>query len=354
MGTDAHPTIRVVILAGGSGTRFWPASTPARPKQLLPLGSDRPLVMDALERALALTGPEDIRVLAPLSLVPPLRDALPGLPETAFRPEPRPRGTAPVLVQAAVEALAEDPGAVLVSLHADHRIEPLDAFRGALRGAVEVARTSRRLVTVGVPPDRPETGFGYLLPGKPLAAVPGGAPAREVARFVEKPDAATAERYIAEGYRWNSGIFVWRADVFLEEVRRHARELHAALPHLEAGDVESFYREAPSIAVDHAVLERSDRVATVDATFRWDDVGSWEALARTRPGDSAGNVSVGRVHTVDCRDTLAWSDEGPVVLWGVEGLVVVRSGGVTLVMPRERAPHLKELVEGLPPEVVSP
>lgn len=347
-------SVRVLVLAGGSGTRFWPASTPQRPKQLLPLGSDRPLVVDAVERALALAGPEDVRVLAPLSLLPALRGVLPGLPDTAFRPEPRPRGTAPVLVQAAVDALAGDPEAVLVSLHADHRIEPLEAFLGTLRGAVEVARTSRRLLTVGIPPDRPETGFGYLLPGEPLEDVPGGVPAREVVRFVEKPDAATAARYVAEGYRWNSGIFVWRADVFLEEVRRHARELLPALPLMEAGDVEAFYREVPSIAVDHAVLERSGQVATVDAAFDWDDVGSWEALARTRPADSAGNVAVGDVHAVECRDTLAWSEEGPVVLWGVEGLVVVRAGGVTLVMPRERAPRLKELVEGLPIGVVSP
>jgi mannose-1-phosphate guanylyltransferase len=348
------PSVRVLVLAGGAGTRFWPASTVERPKQLLPLGGPLPLVAATVERALPLAGPGGIRILAPAELMPALRGVLPGLPDSAFRPEALPRGTAPVLVQAAVEALAEDPEVVLVSLHADHRIEPPEAFRELVRGAVEVARRSRRLLTIGVPPDRPETGFGYLLPGAPLEPVPGGAPAREVVRFVEKPDAITAARYVEEGYRWNSGIFVWRADAFLEEVRRHAPELAGALPFLEGGDADAFFRAVPNLAVDHAVMELSDRVATVDATFRWDDVGSWEALARTREGDERGNVGVGPVHAVDCRDTVAWSEEGPLVLWGVKGLVAVRSGGVTLVMPRERASRLKELLEALPPEVVSP
>lgn len=348
------PSLRVVILAGGSGTRFWPASTPGHPKQLLPLAGPRPLVAETVERVLPLGGVEALRVLASRELLPALRGALPGLPEGAFRAEPQPKGTGPVLVQAAVEAVREDPEAVLVSVHADHLIEPPEAFRTLLRGAVEVARSTGRLLTVAVPPDRPETGYGYLLPGAPLEPVAGGVPAREVVRFVEKPDAATAARYLEEGYLWNSGIFVWRADAFLEEVRLRAPALAEALPLLEAGDVEGFYARVPTVAVDPAVLETSRRVATVEATFRWDDVGSWEALARTRATDAAGNAAVGTVHAVECRDTLAWSDEGPVVLWGVEGLVVVRSHGVTLVMPRERSPHLKELLSRLPPEVVSP
>lgn len=344
-------SLRVLILAGGIGSRFWPASTPDRPKQLLPLGGPRPLVVDAVARAIPLGGIESIRVLAGEPLQGPLRRALPDLPPGAFRTEPRPRGTAPVLAWAAVEALAEDPDVTLVSLHSDHVIEPPEGMATLLRGAVEVARATGLLLTVGVPPDRPETGYGYLLPGDVLPPVPGGVPTRKVVRFVEKPDATVAARYVAEGYRWNSGIFVWRADRFLDELRAHSPEIGPHLPLLERGEVTGFFDAVPSIAVDHAVLERSSRVGTVDSSFRWDDVGSWEALARTRTPDDAGNVGVGPVHAMDCRNTVAWGEGGPVVLWGVEDLVVVHSGGVTLVCPRERAPHLKTLLSLLPPEL---
>jgi len=345
---------RVLILAGGIGSRFWPASTPARPKQLLPLGGDDPLVVEAVARALLLAGSEGIRVLAGEPLLGALRGVLPHLPAQAFQAEPLAKGTAPALAWAAVDALRADPEAVLVSLHSDHVIDPPWAFQLLLRGAVRVAAATGLLLTVAIPPDRPETGYGYLLPGTPLAPVPGGVPTRMVARFVEKPDSATAALYMASGYRWNSGIFVWRADRFLEELREHSPEIAPHLPLLEAGEIEAFFRAVPSMAVDHAVLERSARVAAVDANFRWDDVGSWEALSRTRPADARGNVGVGAVHQVDCDDTVAWGEEGPVVLWGVTGLVVVRAGGVTLVCPRERAADLKTLLAQLPGELVNP
>lgn len=349
---DRH--LRVLILAGGIGSRFWPASTPSRPKQLLPLGSERPLVADAVERALPLCGPEGIRILAGESLQAPLREVLPELPHRSFRVEPMARGTAPVLAWAAWEALREDPDMVLVSLHSDHVIHPPQALRALLRGAVEVARSTGLLLTVAVSPDRPETGYGYLLPGDPVPDVPGGVPTRRVSRFEEKPDAATAARYLEEGYRWNSGIFIWRADRFLEELRLHSPEVAPHLPLLEAGEVTAFFEAVPTIAVDHAVLERSPHVAFVEAQFRWDDVGSWEALQRTRPLDERGNVAAGSAHLVDCRDTVVWGEDGPVVAWGVEGMVVVRAMGVTFVCPRGRARELKSLLGQLPEELVDP
>ena len=351
---DPGPVLRVLILAGGSGSRFWPASTPARPKQLLSLGGDDPLVVEAVARALPLAGPGGIRVLAGASLLESLRGVLPELPPEAFQVEPMAKGTAPALAWAAVDALRADPGAVLISLHSDHVIDPPLAFQELLEGAVRVAASTGLLLTVAIPPDRPETGYGYLLPGAPVPPVAGGVATRMVDRFVEKPDPATAARYMESGYRWNSGIFVWRADRFLEELREHSPEIAPHLPLLEAGDVDAFFLAVPAMAVDHAVLERSRRVAAVDATFRWDDVGSWEALSRTRPADARGNVGVGAVHQVDCDHTVAWGEEGPVVLWGVEGLVVVRAGGVTLVCPRERAADLKTLLAQLPAGLVQP
>jgi mannose-1-phosphate guanylyltransferase len=351
-GPRALPPLQVVILAGGVGTRFWPASTPGRPKQLLPLGGPDPLIVDAVRRALGVASAEQVRVVAGEPLATTLQGVLPELPHSAFLREPRARGTAPALAWAAMEAFREDPSTVLVSLHSDHRIAPESALVELLRGGVEVARTTRSLVTVGMPPSRPETGYGYLLPGTLLPSVEGGVPARSVVRFVEKPDAPTALRLIAEGYRWNSGIFIWRADAFLEELRAHSPEIAPHLARLEAGDTAGFFDAVPSIAIDHALLERSAKVLTIEAELEWDDVGSWEALARTWPADAQGNVGVGPVHAVDCTDTLAWAEGGDLVLWGVEGLVAVRSGKVTVVFPRERAPHLKELLAQLPPELL--
>ena len=158
----------------------------------------------------------------------------------------------------------------------------------------------------------------------------------------------TAEDYVAQGFRWNTGIFVWRADRFLEEVGTHAPEVAAGFAHLESGDVDAFFRDAPECTVDEAILENSRRVGTVKATFQWDDVGSWEAVTRTRTADEHGNVRIGDTHALEVRDCVAFADDGPVVLYGVDNLVVVRSGGVTFVTRREKAPHLKTLVATLP------
>ncbi|RMH11546.1 MAG: mannose-1-phosphate guanyltransferase [Gemmatimonadetes bacterium] len=338
----------VTVLAGGVGSRFWPASTPARPKQLLPLASDRPLIVDTLERAHALTPSDRVRVLAGAHLVEPFRSAVPSLGEAHFLVEPAQRGTGPVLAWAAWRLLQADSEAVLVSLHADHRITPVDAFAETVRAALRGAREEGWLFTVAVPPTRPETGYGYIRPGAPLEGEDGAPACFRVGAFHEKPDPETAARFVDDGYLWNTGIFVWRADTFLDEVRAHAHEIAPHLHLLEAGDEAGFFAEVEPVAVDVAVLERSDRVAAVRATFGWDDVGSWEALARTRPADPQGNVGVGAVHAHDAARNIVYADQGDVVLFGVDDLVVVRAGGVTLVTDRRHAPDLKGLVERLP------
>jgi mannose-1-phosphate guanylyltransferase len=232
-------------------------------------------------------------------------------------------------------------------------VEPESAFTLLITDAVAIAAATGRLLTVGVPPTRPETGYGYIQPGDEFARA-GGTPARAVAAFHEKPDPETARDYVDGGHLWNTGLFIWRADRFLEEVREHAPEIGAALAHLDRGDVDAYFDAAPSISVDHAVLERSDHVGVVDATFEWDDVGSWTALARTRPVDADGNVSVGRVHTADAHGNIAASDGSPVVLWGVDDLVVVHASGITFVTTRDRAPDLKHLLAELPASVRNP
>ncbi len=344
---DIEGHLRIAILAGGIGSRFWPASTPARPKQLLALASERPLIVDTLERARGLAPDERISILTGEHLVPPFRSALPDLPHDAIWVEPRARGTAPVLAWAAHRMAREDPDAIMVSLHADHLIEPEDAFRTLVPRAAALARQEDLLLTIAVPPDRPETGYGYIRPGAEIVNESGFRGWR-VGAFVEKPEHETAVRYVKDGYLWNSGIFIWTVSRFLEEIRMHAPELGAHLPLLDEGRDEAFFERAPSISVDEAVLERSGRVGTVEATFRWDDVGGWEALQRTTPTDEWGNAVMGEVHTEESEGCIVWAEDGPVVLFGVEKLVVVRSGGMTLVLPRERAADLKSLLASLP------
>lgn len=349
--TPADPHLRVVILAGGAGSRFWPASTPARPKQFLPLVSGRPLVADTVSRALELVPAAQLRLVAGRHLESPLTSALPEVPPGCFLWEPRPRSTAPALTWATWRAWRGDPDAVIVSLHSDHVIRPAAAFRSLVVRAARIAARRDVLLTVGARPDRPDTGYGYLQPGDALdGSTRGGAgePPRRVLRFHEKPDARRAAEYIRQGFLWNTGIFVWRASVFLKELHAHAPDIAALIPRLESGDVDGFFRQAPAASVDEAVLERTGACAMLPASFHWDDVGSWEALARTRQPDQRGNTRSGNVMCVESDDNIVYSEGGRVVLFGVKEMVVVVAGDVTMVTTRERARELKRLVEQLP------
>jgi mannose-1-phosphate guanylyltransferase len=348
----ASPHVWTVILAGGVGSRFWPVSTPRRPKQLLPLASERPMIRDTVDRILPLIPQERLRILTGTALAGPLLDALPELEPGNLLQEPRAAGTAPVLAWAAAELERRDPDAVMVSLHADHVIEPAAAFRALIARAAALAEGHRRLFTIGAPPIRAETGYGYIRLGDPLPALEADDhPERghEVAEFVEKPDRQTAETYLASGrFLWNTGLFVWRASDLLDGLERHSPELRELIPLLREGASDEFFRLAPTISIDEALLERSDRVSVVRATFAWDDVGAWDAVARTRPADPDGNVVVGDGWAVDCRDAVLYADDGPVVAFGVSELVVVRTAGVTFVTHRDRAAGLKQLLEALP------
>ncbi len=296
---------------------------------------------------------ERIRILASKRLTELIVQVLPSLGREAFLVEPQARGTGPVLAWAAWEIAKIDPAAVLVSLHADHIIEPEAAFLELLRDVAGLARETGRLFTVSVPPSRPETGYGYIEPGEPLAAPPG-VRAFEVGAFHEKPDLETAHRYIDEGHFWNSGIFVWTASAFLDELRSVAPEIGDLLPLIEDESPEAFFAQVPNLTVDVAVLERSTRVASVTATFDWDDVGSWEGLKRSREADSDGNVVVGSGHIVDGMRNVIYTEGGTVATFGVDDLVVVQCGEITLVTTTERAPDLKRLLAQLPSSVYEP
>lgn len=345
--TGPDSPLWVTILAGGIGARFWPASTPTRPKPLLALGSTRPLIRDTVDRAVSLVEPDHLKILAGAHLVSPFRSLLSELGEDSFWIEPAARGTGPALVWAAHRVHAAAPNAVLVSLHADHRIAPESDFLAVVRRAVRAAVSEDVLLSIAVEPTRAETGYGYLRPGEPFAESEGPGAFR-ISEFVEKPPKSAAEQYISSGYLWNTGIFVLPVARFLSEVRRHAPELGACIPLLDEGDEVGFFEQVSSISVDEAVFERSDRVGAIRAGFQWDDVGSWEALARTLPGDPGGNCGVGQAHYVESHRSIVWAEDGPVVVFGLEDVVVVQSGGVTLVTPRDRARDLKQLLAALP------
>jgi mannose-1-phosphate guanylyltransferase len=351
-GDAPDPHLWTVILAGGVGSRFWPVSTPSRPKQLLPLASERPLIRDTVERITPLIPQERLRILTGARLADPILSALPELGPGNLLLEPRAAGTAPVLAWAAAEIERRDPDAVMVSLHADHVIHPPEAFRALIARAAQLARGHRRLFTIGAQPTRAETGYGYIRLGAPLDGLEGDAhpePGNAVARFVEKPKREVAEEYLASGvHLWNTGLFVWRVADLLDGLERHAPEFRDLIPLLREGGTEEFFRLAPTISIDNALMERSDRVGVVRATFGWDDVGAWDSVFRTRALDDAGNALLGDAHAVDTRDSVLYADDGPVVAFGVEGLVVVRTGGVTFVADRGRTADLKSLVERLP------
>ena len=334
-----------VVLAGGVGSRFWPLSTPERPKQLLPLVTAKPLLRDAIDRLAPIVDPSHTLVLTNASLVKSIRKLLTPIPRENIIPEPRPVGTAAALTWAALAIERRDSKeATMICVHADWAIGDDAKFRETLLQGEELARKTHTLVTVGIVPTRADQGFGYIQPAHPND--PDGSP---VKRFIEKPDRKRAEKMRSEGYLWNSGIFIWSVGDFLAQVREHTPELTKALSLDQNADAEEFFESvAKPISVDVGVLERSTEVTVLPGDFGWDDVGTWDALGRVRDKDEFGNVTSGSVHMLDCCDNVVRADSSRVVMYGVDNLVVVSHNGMTLVTTREKAADLKRLVESLP------
>ncbi|MFI5311807.1 MAG: mannose-1-phosphate guanylyltransferase [Gemmatimonadales bacterium] len=336
----------VVVLAGGVGSRFWPMSTPANPKQLLPLLSPQSMLRDTMDRLAPLVSTERTLVLTSAALAERVRTLLPELPASNVLVEPRPAGTAAALTWAAHEiARLAGPAAVMLSVHADWAVGDVSGFRATLADAAEAAAREQALVTVGVVPRSADTGLGYIEPG----AVVSGA-LRRVARFIEKPDRARAEALVAAGCLWNSGIFAWRAGDLLDEVRAHCPEVAVALG-AHGTDSSAFFAAVQPIAIDVGVLERSSRVMVLPGDFGWSDVGTWAALLGVRQADEHGNVPAGPAYLRDAHRNVVHADGATVVLYGVDDLVVVATRGLTLVTTVERAAHLKTLLDALPATV---
>jgi mannose-1-phosphate guanylyltransferase len=341
-----------VIMAGGSGTRFWPASRRARPKQFLPIAGDEPMLVSTARRLGDLVPPQRLLVATGSAYVDEVRSLLPDLPPENILAEPVARNTLPCLIWAAREIARRDPKALQVALAADHVIEPTASFHESLRAAAEVAATGS-LVTLGIRPDRPATGYGYIELGEALSDV-RSMPVHEVLRFVEKPDAARAAEFLAAGtFLWNSGMFLWRTDAFLSAVERWCPEM-TPLEGLDgaasAADVERAFEAVPSISVDVGLMERADNILVLPVNYSWNDVGAWSSLPTVTTPDGEGNYPSGGVNLVSeqASGCVVHGEEGELVaLLGVEDLVVVRSGKTTLVCTRERAEEVRAIVAAL-------
>jgi mannose-1-phosphate guanylyltransferase len=353
---SAPGSLHVVVLAGGAGERFWPASRAAAPKPLLRVAGGESLLAATLGRARGLAAPGNVWLVCGDEHAAAMRREA-RLPARRMIVEPARRNTAMAIADAALAASAEDPDAVLAVFPADHRIGDPRGFRAAVRRAARAAAAEGVLVTLGVHPTRPDTGYGYIGIGPEAKKTHPGL--HRVRRFVEKPDAARARRYLKSGgFLWNAGIFVWSARAILEEIAAHAPALDAALAplrrslrdgrRLSAGALVRAYRAAPSLPIDVAVLERSRRVWCVPVSFPWSDVGTWQSLAEVLGANSEESAVVeGEVVLCDAPGNLVWGQGRTIALLGVEGLAVVDAGDALLVARLDRSGDVRRVVREL-------
>ena len=353
--SPAENTVVAVIMAGGAGTRFWPLSTQRRPKQFLRLFGERSLLQMSYDRLIGVVPPERVLVLTNADFVGLVAEQLPELPAANIVGEPHRRDTAAAVTLAALLVEKRFGPCVIATLTADHLIEPVELFQRTLVSATKAAAGRELLYTFGIRPTYPATGYGYLELGDETLE-DGAIHHFKLARFKEKPDAATAEGYVASGrYLWNSGMFVWSTGAILAELRRQLPEHIGALSRAVAADgtgswaasLEGAFRGLKPVSIDFGVMEHAAEVRCVASTFSWSDVGGWLALADHLPQDDESNHYRGNLLTLDAHDNLVFCEDSKeaVVLVGVENLVVVRSGGRTLIMTKERTEEIKQLVK---------
>ena len=357
-------SVYALILAGGAGTRFWPASRVKRPKQLLPLTGSRPLIVETIDRILPLTGGwERIFIASGTSVADATRAMLPDLLAENLLVEPIARNTAPCIAWAASTIARLDPYGVVIVLPSDHHIEDNDAFRAALAAAVESAKGGT-ITTIGLAPTRPDTGFGYIEVAEELGATGTAPKPVDVVRFTEKPTREIAETFVAgKKHLWNGGMFIFRARDMVAAVERHMPDWAAELRLLDdaaAGGTESeilatAFSRAPSVSIDYAIMEKMERLAVVPATIGWSDVGSWEAAAALVGKDEAGNagpkssvfVDAERNYVVDLTTKGKTTREKVIALVGVHDLCVVETDDALLIVPRSSCQDVKLVVDAL-------
>lgn len=355
MNLEAFSHLNAVILAGGSGTRLWPLSHQGLPKQFLSVDGTNSLLRLTYERMRGWIPEERIWMVGGEQHAKQATAHLPGVLASHLWIEPEAKNTAPAIALAALQLMARDPQAIMVVLPSDHFIPAahVEEFRSLLRCAASLASEGSRLVTLGVRPNSPATSYGYIEAGDPLKL--GDRVCYRAKSFREKPDAETAQGYFAsKRYFWNSGVFVWKAAVFLEKLAVHRPELGKAFAELTAHVTEPnfsarlarTFSKMESISVDYALMESADDVWVVPAEIDWNDVGSLDCFARLLPEDAQGNFSQRELFAIDAHSNLVVAEK-PVALIGVHDLAVVETDRALLVVPRERAQEVKELVQWL-------
>jgi mannose-1-phosphate guanylyltransferase len=342
----------VAILAGGSGTRLWPLSRSHNPKQLLSLVGDRSLIQATVDRVTPLVPLDHIVIVTEASHADGLREQLPDLPPENILIEPTRRGTAAAVGLGAVWIANRDPQASMASLHSDHVVPDASEFRECLTAAFEMAESDDWLISLGVRATSPHTGMGYVQVGESVGTFNERAGHRAV-RFVEKPERADAERFMQEGYVWNTGMFVWSVAAILAAYKQLLPEIYEPLSRIgraygtptERATLAELYPAIPVNTIDYGIMERSDRIASVPSTFPWSDVGNWDELLLIAPKDADGNAVRGQHLGVETTNTLIEATTKPIFTLGVDGLVIVDLPDALLVCSRESAERLKELVD---------
>lgn len=344
-------------MAGGRGERFWPQSRLATPKHLLPIVGEKSMLAQTVDRVTGVVPVANIFVLTTQAQLEGCRAACPGLPAANVVAEPMGRDTAAATGLAMLLVKQRNPTAAFAMLPADHVIHDTAEYGKLLNVAFEAAEAEDVLVTMGIKPTEPATGFGYIQQSGPWRKI-GGRDVFAVKRFVEKPDLATAQGYVSSGeYFWNAGMFVWRVPVVEAAFKAHATELYAGLAQLEAAAntaggwakaLAELYPTLKKISVDYALMEKSTNVVVVPATCDWDDVGAWPAIAKHFQPDAAGNVLRGPAMVEDGRDNIVVSADGHLTaVVGASDLIVVHTPEATLVVPKDRAQDIKALLERL-------
>jgi len=344
------------ILAGGVGSRLWPRSRKSSPKQFLDLtGNGRSMLQEAFDRMTPLVPPDHVYVITNREYVDVVRGQLPNVPPENIVGEPAARGSAAAIGLGAIHLLNRDPHAVMAVLTADHLIRKPDVLRDALMGGAELAQAGE-LITLGIRPTYPETGYGYIEMGDELGQF-NGLKARRVRRFREKPDLATAQDFLEAGnFVWNSGMFIWRADVIMSQFARFMPKLHAALtalrPALHGAEEDAAFNRfwmplQGNVTIDYGVMEKAERAAVFPVDLGWHDIGSWAALLEILPKDDDGNVIQARHLHHESSNVLVFSQDRLIATIGLQDMIIVDTGDAVLVMPADRAQEVKKIIQAL-------
>lgn len=347
--------VHAVIMAGGSGTRFWPRSRSSKPKQFLNLFGNKTMLRATVDRLSGFISPENVMVVTNESYVDLVQEQLPQSNRDDIIGEPVAKNTAPCVAAAAARLYRKDPESVMVLLPADHLIENPEAFKKVLNSAVETARTENSLVTIGIKPTHPETGYGYIRFDKEGAFKKGENRVYSVKNFTEKPDEKTARNFLEAGdYLWNSGMFVWKTSVIIDAFKSYLPEIYQNIEHLlkskgSKKDIDTFYHACPSVSIDYGIMEKAETVHVVPGEFGWNDVGSWKAVYDLSEKDSDGNVIDDTPVSIQkSKSNLVHSESGKLIsLIGMENVAVVETDNAILVLNLDESQRVKDVVEEL-------